>query len=419
MTVRCDRALWVALVWGAFCANLSAQDGPPVNGAELFATHCARCHGLTGDGNGPENVNLDRPARSFAAGGFSFGDTHEAIRRTLEMGIPGSPMPAFGETLTLAERNALAEHVRTLIPERRRVSSDETELVVGSLGVMARGHLAPLSDGARAHSRGLVIGTPHGLSFVLRADDLRLLGVTQGRFVRRTDWTGRGGTPLELLGHTLWLDEGGDPATRWFVRTDSGEAPLRVQLQSTELRAGGALLGARLLDNEGREHGTLQLDLGQLRDPFTFGFRQSWTVRSVPGSELVLEWRAPRGSRGTSFQARTAGVSAGPCHGPELLFAARPTQLADRGTMQAWRWTPSAHGQLDSTRESEGLLRFHFGVPPREPTCAPVGAQTLHEEVGLLGKLVPVDEESFMRYLHDPGWGSPAAPVKPATEGAR
>src|SRR5262245_49793712 len=39
----------------------------------LFARNCATCHGIDGSGQGPSV--LDRPARNFKDGGFSFGNT--------------------------------------------------------------------------------------------------------------------------------------------------------------------------------------------------------------------------------------------------------------------------------------------------------------------------------------------------------
>ena len=80
---------------------LSAQDPlQPDLPDDLKAAHatfvelCAPCHGVNGDGKG--TTELDRPARSCADGGFSFGNTSEALSRTLRSGIPGTPMPAFG-----------------------------------------------------------------------------------------------------------------------------------------------------------------------------------------------------------------------------------------------------------------------------------------------------------------------------------
>ena len=59
---------------------------------QLFLDNCASCHGETGDGQGV--TELDRPARSFKDGGFSYGNTPVALFRTISVGIPGTPMPA-------------------------------------------------------------------------------------------------------------------------------------------------------------------------------------------------------------------------------------------------------------------------------------------------------------------------------------
>src|SRR6185503_20070086 len=66
---------------------LAAQAAPASSGADapaLFATNCAKCHGLDGSGTGP--AVLDRPARNFKEGGFSFGNTAETIARTIAYG---------------------------------------------------------------------------------------------------------------------------------------------------------------------------------------------------------------------------------------------------------------------------------------------------------------------------------------------
>src|SRR5438093_1021640 len=80
----------------------------------LFLQHCASCHGESGDGRG--TTQLDRPARSFKDGGFSYGNTVEALVRTIANGIPGTPMPAAPSVLTDADRRALAEYVLSLGP---------------------------------------------------------------------------------------------------------------------------------------------------------------------------------------------------------------------------------------------------------------------------------------------------------------
>lgn len=91
----------------------------------LFRKHCVQCHGLTGDGRGPAASLLDPYPRDFRRGTFKFKSTpigkkptHSDIVRTLENGIPGTAMPAFGhlnQTKEFSEDvDALAHYVRYL-----------------------------------------------------------------------------------------------------------------------------------------------------------------------------------------------------------------------------------------------------------------------------------------------------------------
>ena len=71
---------------------------PKQTGNDIYMMYCAQCHGATGDGKG--TLELDRPARSFIDGGFSFGNTLHAISKTTASGIPGTPMPPFVDVLS-------------------------------------------------------------------------------------------------------------------------------------------------------------------------------------------------------------------------------------------------------------------------------------------------------------------------------
>ena len=91
----------------------------------LYRKHCVQCHGTTGDGMGPAAALLAPYPRDFRRGSFKFKSTptgkkptHQDIVKTLENGIPGTAMPAFG-TLNLSEEfqhdvDALANYVRFL-----------------------------------------------------------------------------------------------------------------------------------------------------------------------------------------------------------------------------------------------------------------------------------------------------------------
>lgn len=169
----------------------------------LFFANCAQCHGEKGDGLGV--TQLDRKARSFLDGGFSYGNTKDAILRSITHGIPGTPMPAFEKALNESQRVELAQYVIAFGPDQIVVDPSESEIIVKDRPVIVRGRLPAIVEGATEWPRGIAIGTPDGLTFEYRADDVQLVGVRAGRFLNRTDWGERGGTGLEMLGKPVWI----------------------------------------------------------------------------------------------------------------------------------------------------------------------------------------------------------------------
>lgn len=208
----------------------AAQDAN-ARARQLFVANCASCHGESGDGKG--TAELDRPARSFQDGGFSFGNTPEALFRTISVGIPGTPMAGFEASLSEEERKRLADYVVTLGPPIEAVADEDMILAVHERPLVVRGLLPPLAEGLPSHPRGLLIGDPSGITFEYRVDDVRLLALRQGGFVKRTDWSGRGGTALEPLGKVVHLVEGGK-ATATF---HSGDQALVARLSGTRAQS--------------------------------------------------------------------------------------------------------------------------------------------------------------------------------------
>ena len=195
------------------CSNPAPE--PPVEiveapvGKEIYMMYCAQCHGIEGDGK--SLIEIDRPARSFLDGGFSFGNTLEAITKTTRSGIPGTPMPPFVEVLKQQQIHDVALYIRSLAPTIQAATPNETEMIVGERPVVIRGMIPPVQAGLQMHPRGLLIGNPDGFSYEYRTDGVRLLAIRQGQFVSRTDWTGRGGTPLKPLGKIVVLVDDGNP----------------------------------------------------------------------------------------------------------------------------------------------------------------------------------------------------------------
>jgi mono/diheme cytochrome c family protein len=110
--------------------------GTDPDGGALYNLHCARCHGVNGDGNG--QTPMSPKARHFGYERFKFTDTLNGLRQPqgaagtlggiptdevlvalLRRGIAGSPMPAF-DTLKEEELRAIVGYVRTrfLKPDR-------------------------------------------------------------------------------------------------------------------------------------------------------------------------------------------------------------------------------------------------------------------------------------------------------------
>lgn len=89
------------------------QAGSVAEGAALFRDHCARCHGPSGRGDGPEGAGLPRLPADLT-GAHVLHHTAGDLFWWLSNGIPGSGMPPFGGELTEAERWDLINFLRAL-----------------------------------------------------------------------------------------------------------------------------------------------------------------------------------------------------------------------------------------------------------------------------------------------------------------
>jgi len=73
-------------------------------GKELYADHCAACHGADGKGGiGPDLTGSD----------FKYGRTKEAVAESIRNGRPAG-MPAFGNQISAADIDSLSVFVLTL-----------------------------------------------------------------------------------------------------------------------------------------------------------------------------------------------------------------------------------------------------------------------------------------------------------------
>lgn len=98
-SVMCpNRVLAACLTWAALAPGLPAS--AQSDGAELYSSYCASCHGanLQGTGLGPE---LSRET-------YRYGGSRRDLVRIVTNGMVLQGMPAFGPTLSEEEIAAIA-----------------------------------------------------------------------------------------------------------------------------------------------------------------------------------------------------------------------------------------------------------------------------------------------------------------------
>lgn len=93
---------------------------PALTGAELYAQHCAACHGDKGDGQGLAARFLYPKPRDFGEGKFRIVSTVNSkpsdadLLRVITNGMPGSAMIPYGH-LSERDRKEIVTHVRALM----------------------------------------------------------------------------------------------------------------------------------------------------------------------------------------------------------------------------------------------------------------------------------------------------------------
>lgn len=90
-------------------------------GLALYQVNCQRCHGVRGDGMGPDGEGLS-PAPADLTGSHFTMMSDQVVYYILETGIEGSEMPSWADIPSL-DRWRLIHYLRTLAPSE----ADEPE----------------------------------------------------------------------------------------------------------------------------------------------------------------------------------------------------------------------------------------------------------------------------------------------------
>lgn len=235
------------------------------DGKQLYDIHCAGCHGVKGNGNGPMAKYLFPKPRDLTSGIFKYRTTQGPIPadidilQTLKVGVPGTSMPGW-DVLKQEDWKNLLAYLKTLSPRLEKGSpgkpidvpeepKNKTESIAagkalyGNAGCVACHGVEAKGDGPAANALKDVWGNtiiPRDLtSGPLKWGDA-------GRDIYRSLWNGVPGTPMPAYGSTftgkqLWslahyiqsiqqkLPEGYDPSNpkRNLIKMGSvtGELP--------------------------------------------------------------------------------------------------------------------------------------------------------------------------------------------------
>jgi mono/diheme cytochrome c family protein len=114
-------------------------------GQSVYEQHCAACHGLNGEGNGPAAIWLYPKPRHFNSGLFKikstpagFLPTDEDLFQTVTRGMPGSSMPSF-TYLTEKDRRDVVQYIKYLTARvdasGKRINFFEEAKAEGKLGM--------------------------------------------------------------------------------------------------------------------------------------------------------------------------------------------------------------------------------------------------------------------------------------------
>jgi mono/diheme cytochrome c family protein len=176
----------------------------------LYRKHCVACHGLSGDGAGPNAADLAPYPGDFRNGVFKYTSTAgdakpltDDLLRTLRNGNPGTAMPSFNK-LPEEQLQSLVEYVKYLsirgqteLYLLQRVVDEKARLPLDQAEVVEKGVRPAAISWAEAQSMAVVPPSPP------QTDTIEQLSVSiaRGRELFRTrgaqcfichGWTGKG-----------------------------------------------------------------------------------------------------------------------------------------------------------------------------------------------------------------------------------
>jgi len=103
--------------WGLAFADdaVEISSQPDIDqGQEIYQAHCLECHGVQGDGDGPQATTLaPRPGNLVSAATSS--KTDDELFAAITNGVSGTSMEGWKDRLSLDDRRNVLAYVRSLV----------------------------------------------------------------------------------------------------------------------------------------------------------------------------------------------------------------------------------------------------------------------------------------------------------------
>jgi len=150
-------------------AEIDWDDASVEDGRRFFAAVCSGCHGRRGDGDSRVAKAMFPAPRDLTRGEYRFRSTasgtlprREDVLRTLELGLPGTAMPAWKARFSPRQMRSLVRYLETLSTRFRHEERREQD-VVADVSVLMPAEVTPgtLAQGRVVYER-MKCGQCHG-----------------------------------------------------------------------------------------------------------------------------------------------------------------------------------------------------------------------------------------------------------------